>query len=420
MIASGHLARCIDGGTWERVLFTSKMTRQTRTVSELARLAERPLDDVLLELVDCGFDVESPSDCLKNGRLTSAKVALKLSSGPSRLVSDLSKEAGLSEGQTRQILYEKKVLAKRRLKRVPRPLLKEAKAALGISKPQDHKKAEVPIASQQPKPRKPKRPSKEAWPKVGKKEDLVHLTAADIVAIHDLLVKDFAKSKDPIVPAGVRDEQLLKSAVFRPHTSLGEEDKYPTVSMSAAALLHSIVQDHPFFNGNKRTALVSMLVLLDKNGWVFTLDEDDIYEFVIALASHQLIENMSAEKQPSSDEEVLEVSRWLQNHIRKLRKEEYTLKFRGFRAILNSYGCELELARRVGNRINVRRDDLHSQIAYRNEGADVNRNTIHKVRKELGLDEKSGYDSDIFYNKGPKIPRFINKYRKVLDRLAKV
>ena len=404
------------------------MTRQTRTVSELARLTGRPLDDVLLELVDCGFDVESPSDCLKNGRLTSAKVALKLSSGPSRLVSDLSKEAGLSEGQTRQILYEKKVLAKRRLKRVPRPLLKEAKAALGISKPQDHKKAEVPIASQQPKPRrpkqpkprKPKRPSKEAWPKVGKKEDLVHLTAADIVAIHDLLVKDFAKSKDPIVPAGVRDEKLLESAVFRPHTSLGEEDKYPTASMSAAALLHSIVQDHPFFNGNKRTALVSMLVFLDKNGWVFTLDEDDIYDFVIALASHQLIENVSAEKQPSSDEEVLEVSRWLQNHIRKLRKEEYTLKFRAFRAILNSYGCELELARGGGNRINVRRDDLRSQIAYRNEGADVDRNTIHKVRKELGLDEKSGYDSDIFYNKGPKIPRFINKYRKVLDRLAKV
>ena len=238
--------------------------------------------------------------------------------------------------------------------------------------------------------------------------------------MRDSIVDDFALSKDPISPPGVRDRGLLESALFRPQTSLGKADKYPTVSMSAAALLHSIVHDHPFFNGNKRTALVSMLVLIDKNNWVLTLDQDDLYNFVIALASHSIVDRKSVHKNNLADAEVQKTSRWVQHNIRKIKRSEYPLKLRELQRILVTFGCEISRSSSVGNRLNISLGEKSTQIGYKYEGADVDRNTIHKVRHDLGLDERSGVDSDVFYNRGPRIPKFINQYRKVLDRLAKI
>jgi death-on-curing protein len=176
--------------------------------------------------------------------------------------------------------------------------------------------------------------------------------------------------------------------------------------------------DHPFHNGNKRTAIVSLLVYLDKNGWVFTAEEDEIYVYLLNLASHQL-RNGEDQIISNSDNEVLHLAKWLQNKIRKVNLREFPIQFRQLRSILLTYGCRFEFPT-AGNRINIFRDKLHTQIGYHNEGTDVERGNIHKLRKDLALDEDSGYDSDIFYNATPRIPDFINKYRKLLDRLAKV
>ena len=122
------------------------------------------------------------------------------------------------------------------------------------------------------------------WRPIGKERDIRYLTADDIRAIHEELVKEFVNYSDPIAPAGVRDENLLGSAVSRPHTSIGETKKYPSVEMAAAALLHSIIHDHPFHNGNKRTALVSMLAFLDLNRLLMTCDEGQLFKMVIRIA----------------------------------------------------------------------------------------------------------------------------------------
>ena len=95
--------------------------------------------------------------------------------------------------------------------------------------------------------------------------ELKTLNVEEVLRIHDILVEDFLASNDPISPAGVRSEQLLESAVSRQWTGLGQILKYPTPVESAATLLYGICGDHPFHNGNKRTALVSMLAHLDKN-----------------------------------------------------------------------------------------------------------------------------------------------------------
>jgi hypothetical protein len=119
------------------------------------------------------------------------------------------------------------------------------------------------------------------------------------------------------------------------------------------------------------------------------------------------------------DAEVLHVANWLQRNSRRIGHREHPLQFRQLRAILERYTCRLNVL--PGNRIDIYRGKLRTQIGgYRNDGEEVSKQTIHKIRKDLELDDKNGYDSDIFYDAGPRIPEFIHKYRKLLIRLAKV
>lgn len=406
------------------------MPRRLPTVRELAAEAGIDTDSAILTLLDSGHDLTSPKQTVPCHDLRQARSALGLPLVPERrdpyLVTDLALRAALSESEVRKRLIEARILRKRRLKRVPPRLLAKAETILELRKKAAgaSRTAETAALSKHPgitdlpvEKRSRRRREEPEWPTIGPAQELVFLTPGDIVDIHWVLVKDFAKSKDPIDPPGVRSEALLESAAHRPKTALGLTDKYPTVAMAGAALLHSIVLDHSFHNGNKRTALVAMLTFLDKNGWVLTCDQDEIYEFLLRLADHQLSDR-EGETIVGADRETIQVATWLQGHTRRVARREHPLAFRQLRAILESYDCILEP--RVGNRINIRRDHLQTHVAYRNEGTDVEKNTIHKIRSDLELDDRHGYDSDIFYNRGPRIPEFINKYRKLLERLAKV
>ena len=94
---------------------------------------------------------------------------------------------------------------------------------------------------------------------------LNYLTTEDVVEIHAGLTLMF-KDDDPIEPPGVRDENLLGSAISRPATGFAGQEKYRTIEQKAGALLHSLAKNHAFHNGNKRTAFMSMLVFMERNG----------------------------------------------------------------------------------------------------------------------------------------------------------
>lgn len=66
---------------------------------------------------------------------------------------------------------------------------------------------------------------------------------------------------------GLRDVGLLESAVLRPQATFGGEDLYPTLFEKAAALMHSLLKNHQFVDGNKRTAYASTGVFLELNGY---------------------------------------------------------------------------------------------------------------------------------------------------------
>jgi len=84
------------------------------------------------------------------------------------------------------------------------------------------------------------------------------------------------------------DRGLLESAVARPQASAFGVDAYPDLASKAAALLHSLVLNHAFVDGNKRTAVLATLVFLDLNGYTIRWNQHEALDFVLNLAVHQI------------------------------------------------------------------------------------------------------------------------------------
>src|SRR5690242_14956472 len=161
------------------------------------------------------------------------------------------------------------------------------------------------------------------------------LSVSEILQIYDYLVIDFADSGDPIEPVGVRDMNLLESAVSRQHVGTGGVMKYATPITNAASLGYGICNNHPFFNGNKRTALVSILAHLDRNKLsLWGVDQNALYEFMLAVAQHQVVEWVAESSgqdfefrdgESDSDIEVRTMSEWLTSHANAVVRGEQRL-----------------------------------------------------------------------------------------------
>ncbi|MFI1392583.1 type II toxin-antitoxin system death-on-curing family toxin [Streptomyces griseoaurantiacus] len=105
----------------------------------------------------------------------------------------------------------------------------------------------------------------------------VYLSAEDVLAIAEHAVDD----QDVVV----RDVGLLESVVHRPSATMFGQEAYGDLLGKAAALLQSLVINHPFVDGNRRTAWVSCMVFLAMNGQQLRPDIDAAERLVIAVAT---------------------------------------------------------------------------------------------------------------------------------------
>lgn len=99
-----------------------------------------------------------------------------------------------------------------------------------------------------------------------------YVTTADALFFHRRLIEQYGGA------AGVRDVGALESALHRPRTGY-----YESIIHEAAALLESLVQNHPFVDGNKRVAFAVMDVFLRINGCRLIEDNDSIHAYMISL-----------------------------------------------------------------------------------------------------------------------------------------
>ena len=108
------------------------------------------------------------------------------------------------------------------------------------------------------------------------------ITVEVALGIHRVLIKKYGGHPD------VRDQTLLKSAIARPYHTFDGKDLYHTSLEKAAAIIESILINHPFMDGNKRTGYVLMRILLLDDEKDIKADENDKYDFVISIAAGKL------------------------------------------------------------------------------------------------------------------------------------
>jgi death-on-curing family protein len=267
------------------------------------------------------------------------------------------------------------------------------------------------------------------------------LSVEDVCRIHDALCEDFAAADDPIFPAGVKSTALLESAVARQHAGWGPFRKYPTLEANAATLTFGLCNDHPFHNGNKRTALVAMLAHLDANKLTLkNTTQKDLFNMILAIANNQMTtfatrrtkRTSFIHQRHSQDDEVEALADWLQPRLQTIKRGERQVTYRELRGILRRHNVELRES--SGNTIGVyraseRRKFLTREtftdykrigtIGYRNEGTTVAMKEIKNLRRIASLREEDGCDSEAFYAEGAMFDVFINQYRLILRRLSK-
>ena len=105
------------------------------------------------------------------------------------------------------------------------------------------------------------------------------ISVKEVEEIHKILIDNFGGSH------GIRDLGSLESALARPFQNFGDQELYPTPILKAAALLESILINHPFIDGNKRTGYTLLRLFLISNGIDIIASQDEKYDFVIATAS---------------------------------------------------------------------------------------------------------------------------------------
>ncbi|HEX7542557.1 MAG TPA: type II toxin-antitoxin system death-on-curing family toxin [Patescibacteria group bacterium] len=125
-------------------------------------------------------------------------------------------------------------------------------------------------------------------------KNTTYITLDIVLAIHDDMVDKYGGSH------GIRDLGLIQSAIARPQSSFGGDDLYPNVFDKAAALFHSLMFNHPFIDGNKRTTIVSTARFLSLNGFELDVSQEDFVAFLLLVANKHL----SIEK----------ISKWIENH----------------------------------------------------------------------------------------------------------
>ena len=117
----------------------------------------------------------------------------------------------------------------------------------------------------------------------------IQFTIQDIYELHNQLEDAF------ILSSGVRDENLLASAVNTPFQTFMGNDLYPSIYDKAAQLCYGIANNHPFTDGNKRTALHSMYVYLIINGFDITATQQEVENLIIDVAAGNMTNTELAE-----------------------------------------------------------------------------------------------------------------------------
>jgi death on curing protein len=111
---------------------------------------------------------------------------------------------------------------------------------------------------------------------------ILYLSVEQILRLHAHQIDRFGGMR------GLRDRGGLEAAVARPRATFGGEDLYPDLASKAAALMHSLVMNHPFVDGNKRVGAMAAELFLDFNGRSLSAPDEEFEEITLSVARGEI------------------------------------------------------------------------------------------------------------------------------------
>ena len=122
----------------------------------------------------------------------------------------------------------------------------------------------------------------------------LYLTAEQVLFVHFRLLNETGGEH------GIRDIGLLQSAIARPQATFDRQELYTDIFEKAAALMESLINNHPFIDGNKRTGIACTVLFLKQNGFSFSAKNRELEKFTLRVASSKVGRS--------------EIMKWLKDH----------------------------------------------------------------------------------------------------------
>lgn len=267
------------------------------------------------------------------------------------------------------------------------------------------------------------------------------LSCKDVLRAHFILADYFHDLGEDLHLFGVKNRDAFVSAINRQVVGFENQLKWSNVYEYSATVFFGLIKNHPFQDGNKRTALLSLIYHLFNNDLLFTVSEKELDKLAVSVAEiggergdredGQKILALGRYKDFEKfhgleDGEVKFLAKFLRKNTRRIEKHSVSPTFQELKTALKKHGFEMENA--GGNYINVVREEPKyfglskkrvsvCQVGFPGWKKQVSQNALKTIRKSTGLTQENGYDWRAIVGKVEPLNALISQYEGPLKRL---
>lgn len=274
------------------------------------------------------------------------------------------------------------------------------------------------------------------------KERIVTLTTDEIIELHTILCDNYKllPEMEPVSPRGIKNSDMLESAVSRQLVGSGTYYKYSDIFSNCATLVFGIVKNHAFHNGNKRMGFLALIKHLYNNGYVISpnISHKEIYELLRNLANSSLDDHAAVynkhyyklykRSEWTDDIQLRYLTNWLRasSEYKNRKIKQKAIPLNDLEQILKAKylttsfsGKYLTVTKKVGllQEIIGKRSFKKDYIIKNAKG--VSLSLIEQIRRDFGISFLDGVDNSTFYNDEDLINNEIISYKKIIYKLAK-
>jgi len=253
----------------------------------------------------------------------------------------------------------------------------------------------------------------------------------DVLKAHYLICDYFENTTGERSLYGVKNFNLMGSALGRQTVSFGTVVKWTNPLDICATLFFGLVKNHAFHDGNKRTALLTLIYQLSKIGRVPCVNQKRFEKLTVQVAEGSIGELQEFKKFRSKDDPIVRtISYLLKRYTRKSDKNYYALTYREFQSKLKQFGCSLKnehngfidvyapvTKRRLLGLYQKTETKKVKQIGFSGWTKQVRLKAVKETLKATGLVADNGIDSQVFYKGAEPMYKLIQDFEGPLGRL---